>query len=154
MGLGARRTLIRLLHPAPTTNKTSLIEQAPTDKQPPLQRAIQRVGTFPQSLARAPQFMRFGPVMGTDFNWSFAGILRAKEPRQGSTLDAFAQLCYRRQMRQRGPLYKLRSAVAALFGAKHEDARNGLWWEVDLLLLLMVGSALLGVLAWAEFFSS
>ncbi len=53
-------------------------------------------------------------------------------------------------MKRTGLIFKLRSAVAALFGIAADDARRGLWWEIDLLLVVLIGALALGVAAWSE----
>ena len=40
--------------------------------------------------------------------------------------------------------------MARLFGVTHEDAKEGLWWEIDLLLVILAGVLLLAITAWME----
>lgn len=44
----------------------------------------------------------------------------------------------------------LRSWVLAKLGVKSEAAHRGAWWEVDLLIVILLGSALLGFAAWLQ----
>lgn len=53
-------------------------------------------------------------------------------------------------MKRKGLLYRLRSTAARMFGVTHEDARAGLWWEVDLLLVILAGALMLGAAASLE----
>lgn len=41
----------------------------------------------------------------------------------------------------------LRSLVAGAFGIRDPQAKRGAWWEIDLVLVIMLGSIALG--AWA-----
>jgi hypothetical protein len=54
-------------------------------------------------------------------------------------------------MRKKGPLYKVRSALAGLLGIGDEQARNGVWWEIDLIIVVLVGAFALGAFAWMQF---
>jgi hypothetical protein len=56
-----------------------------------------------------------------------------------------------RNMRSRGPLNQLRSALAGLLGISDERAGNGTWWEIDLILVVLTGAIVLGAFAWMEF---
>jgi hypothetical protein len=49
-----------------------------------------------------------------------------------------------------GLLYKVRTFVAGLFGISSEAARTGRWWEVDLLLVVLLGAFWLGIAAWIK----
>jgi hypothetical protein len=51
-------------------------------------------------------------------------------------------------MPNRGPLYRLRSFVAARFGIADERARDGTWWEIDLVIVFFAGVIAWGFLAW------
>lgn len=42
----------------------------------------------------------------------------------------------------------LRSMVAGLLGLKDVSASNGDWWETDLILVILCGSAVVGLIAW------
>lgn len=53
-------------------------------------------------------------------------------------------------MQRRGLLYHLRSVLAALLGLSGEQARNGDWWEIDLILIMLLGALALGVFAWVQ----
>lgn len=53
-------------------------------------------------------------------------------------------------MRRDGPLYHLRSALAGLLGISDEKARNGTWWEMDLIIVVLVGAFALGAFAWVQ----
>lgn len=52
-------------------------------------------------------------------------------------------------MKRKGLIFRMRSAVAALFGVAADDAQRGVWWEVDLLLVLLIGAFALGIAAWS-----
>ena len=67
-----------------------------------------------------------------------------------SILAIIAALHYTREMRRRGLLFRLRSALAARLGISSDQASNGGWWELDLLLVLLVGIFVLGGFAWAK----
>jgi hypothetical protein len=47
----------------------------------------------------------------------------------------------------RGMITWLRSLVAHAFGIRDPQAKRGGWWEIDLVLVIMLGSIVLG--AWA-----
>lgn len=49
-----------------------------------------------------------------------------------------------------GVLYLLRAATARLFGVSSEDARRGKWWEIDLLLVALLGVFIVGAMAWDQ----
>ena len=53
-------------------------------------------------------------------------------------------------MQRRGPLENIRERVATLFGVSNDAARKGLWWEVDLLLVILAGAFVTGLVAWNE----
>lgn len=53
-------------------------------------------------------------------------------------------------MRRRSFLYRIRFALAALFGISSEEARNGDWWEIDLVLVALAGAFMLGAVAWTQ----
>jgi hypothetical protein len=53
-------------------------------------------------------------------------------------------------MPKRGPLYQLRSILAGLFGISDERARNGVWWEIDFIIVLLLGAFGLGAYAWTQ----
>ncbi|MBU2587655.1 MAG: hypothetical protein U0975_15970 [Erythrobacter sp.] len=44
-------------------------------------------------------------------------------------------------------LYNLRSTIARLLGIKSREAQDGRWWEMDFLVVVLIGSAILGVAA-------
>lgn len=43
----------------------------------------------------------------------------------------------------------VRSWLAAALGIRAEAAQRGDWWEIDLIIVVLVGSAIAGALAWA-----
>jgi hypothetical protein len=45
-------------------------------------------------------------------------------------------------------LQMMRSVVAGLLGIKAEEASNGDWWEVDFILVILLGSGAAGIIAW------
>ena len=51
-------------------------------------------------------------------------------------------------MQNGGLVSRIRAAVAALFGVSDQAARTGSWWEVDLVLVVLLGSFALGIAAW------
>ncbi len=53
-------------------------------------------------------------------------------------------------MRLRSFLYQVRSAFALLLGISSENARNGDWWEIDLMLVVLAGAFVLGAIAWTQ----
>jgi hypothetical protein len=53
-------------------------------------------------------------------------------------------------MPKRSPLYQLRSILAGLFGISDERARNGVWWEIDFIIVLLLGAFGLGAYAWTQ----
>lgn len=59
-------------------------------------------------------------------------------------------LLYLRSMRRRGPLSRLRSTLAAVLGISSPQASDGTWWEIDLILVTLVGALALGVFAWMQ----
>ena len=40
--------------------------------------------------------------------------------------------------------------IAGLLGIKAEAAKNGEWWEIDLILIILFGAATVGIIAWAS----
>jgi hypothetical protein len=54
-------------------------------------------------------------------------------------------------MPKRGPLYQLRSYLAGLLGISDERARNGVWWEIDFIIVLLLGAFGFGAYAWMRF---
>ncbi len=59
-------------------------------------------------------------------------------------------LFYDTSMRLRSFLYQVRSAFALLLGISSENARNGDWWEIDLMLVVLAGAFVLGAIAWTQ----
>ena len=53
-------------------------------------------------------------------------------------------------MPKRGPLYQLRSILAGLLGISDERARDGVWWEIDFIIVLLLGAFGLGAYAWTQ----
>lgn len=53
-------------------------------------------------------------------------------------------------MRRRSFLYRIRFALAALLGISSEEAGNGDWWEIDLVLVALAGAFTLGAVAWTQ----
>jgi hypothetical protein len=53
-------------------------------------------------------------------------------------------------MRQRGPINLLRSRLAALLGLSRREASDGIWWEIDLILVVLLGAGTLGVFAFLQ----
>lgn len=47
-------------------------------------------------------------------------------------------------------IYRLRSWIAQCFEIQDEAARRGDWWEIDLIVVILLGSIALGVWAWIE----
>jgi hypothetical protein len=47
-------------------------------------------------------------------------------------------------------LFTIRSFISKRLGINDTAARKGIWWEVDLIIVLYVGSIVLGILAWKE----
>ena len=45
---------------------------------------------------------------------------------------------------------KIRGWVADRLGLKSAEARSGSWWEVDFIIVLLLGSGLAAVLAWGS----
>ena len=41
-----------------------------------------------------------------------------------------------------------------MFGVSSEDARRGKWWEIDLLLVALLGVFIVGAMAWDQLGSS
>jgi hypothetical protein len=67
-----------------------------------------------------------------------------------SRLAEACRLGYERKMRGRGPIYRLRSTLAALLGISSEQASDGVWWEIDLLLVALAGAIAMGIFAWIQ----
>lgn len=44
----------------------------------------------------------------------------------------------------------LRSWIAGIFQIRDEAAQGGEWWEIDLLIVLILGSLAAGALAWLQ----
>lgn len=59
-----------------------------------------------------------------------------------------AKLAGRMVLQRRRGLRLIRSWIASMFGVKAEAARNGDWWEIDLLLVILLGAIALGAAAW------
>jgi hypothetical protein len=55
-----------------------------------------------------------------------------------------------RVMRRPGPLHQLRSVLADLLGISDERARDGSWWEIDLIIAFLIGVFVLGAFAWTQ----
>lgn len=47
-------------------------------------------------------------------------------------------------------IYRLRSWIAQRFEIQDEAARRGDWWEIDLIVVILLGAIVLGVWAWIE----
>jgi hypothetical protein len=51
----------------------------------------------------------------------------------------------------KGNIFRLaREWVANRLGIEDEAARNGQWWEIDLVIVIFCGSIVAGLIAWAE----
>lgn len=50
------------------------------------------------------------------------------------------------------PLHQVRSKIASLFDTSDEQAKRGMWWEIDLLFVILLGAFGLGLAAWVELF--
>lgn len=50
-------------------------------------------------------------------------------------------------MRQRGIIYWVRGQIAAILGIESGDAASGKWWEIDLIIVVLLGAFALGVAA-------
>jgi hypothetical protein len=51
----------------------------------------------------------------------------------------------------KGNIFRLvREWLANRLGIEDEAARNGQWWEIDLVIVIFCGSILAGLIAWAE----
>lgn len=48
----------------------------------------------------------------------------------------------------RNALDQARSLIAKIFGISAQEARDGSWWETDLILVIILGALLLGISAW------
>lgn len=48
------------------------------------------------------------------------------------------------------PMHFLRSLLADLLSVRDESARDGSWWETDLILVLLTGAIVAGALAWLQ----
>ena len=48
-------------------------------------------------------------------------------------------------------LTRMRQWLLRRLGIDTSEALDGRWWEVDLLLVLLLGGLALGLLAWSEF---
>ena len=48
-------------------------------------------------------------------------------------------------------LTQMRQWLLRRLGIDTSEALDGRWWEVDLLLVLLLGGLALGMLAWSEF---
>lgn len=53
-------------------------------------------------------------------------------------------------MRQRAPLHRLRSGLAALLGLSCREASDGSWWEIDLILVVLLGAGTVGIFAFLQ----
>ncbi|MGB3470864.1 MAG: hypothetical protein WBA51_08590 [Erythrobacter sp.] len=47
-------------------------------------------------------------------------------------------------------LARIRGWLADRLDIKAQDARDGRWWEIDFILVLLLGVIVLGFLAWAD----
>jgi hypothetical protein len=65
-------------------------------------------------------------------------------------LAAQVLMIYGFRMRRNSFLYRLRYVLAALLGISSEDARNGDWWEMDLVLVTLASAFVLGAIAWTQ----
>lgn len=50
-------------------------------------------------------------------------------------------------MRRRGIINRLRSHIAHTLGIGSDDAANGKWWEIDLIIVILGGAFALGIVA-------
>jgi hypothetical protein len=55
-------------------------------------------------------------------------------------------------MDRKGLLYRIRSALSSTLGLASEEARRGQWWEIDLIIVTLLGSFMLGLAALAKLF--
>jgi len=69
--------------------------------------------------------------------------------RQQSGTLALAALS-RQTMRKTGLLYRIRSFIADAFGISDDQARNGAWWEIDLIIVVLGAAIIVGGLAWTQ----
>lgn len=53
-------------------------------------------------------------------------------------------------MHKRGIIYRLRATLAGLLGIRSEAANKGAWWEIDLILIMLIGVFAVGVLAFSQ----
>lgn len=74
-------------------------------------------------------------------------IDQAFRTRSGKLIDILVKIL---AMRKPSLLYHLRSFVAGLLGLSDKQARNGGWWEIDLVLVFFAGVIVLGGLAWVQ----
>lgn len=44
----------------------------------------------------------------------------------------------------------MRAWIATRLGIKDEAAQDGSWWEIDAVIVLLLGSAVLGLAAWIK----
>ena len=62
---------------------------------------------------------------------------------------------YQQEQRERdfmpGRLIRMRQWLLCRLGIDTSEALDGRWWEVDLLLVLLLGGLALGLLAWSQF---
>lgn len=78
----------------------------------------------------------------------YAGWYKTRS--RATRLAAQVLVIYGSGMRRRSFVYRIRFALAALFGISSEEARNGDWWEIDLAMVVLAGAFMLGAIAWTQ----
>lgn len=48
-------------------------------------------------------------------------------------------------------IHRIRGFLADRLGLRSSQARSGEWWEIDMILIVLLGSFILGVSAWISF---
>jgi hypothetical protein len=54
-------------------------------------------------------------------------------------------------MRRRGIINRLRGHIADTLGIRSDDAAQGKWWEVDLIIVIFGGAIVMGIAALFQF---
>lgn len=54
------------------------------------------------------------------------------------------------QMPKRTIIHALRSWVAERFQIEDEAASRGYWWEIDLIIVILLGAVVVGMIAWFQ----